>query len=192
MDKGQYKQRLRAFNSTPKYKSELDFLCRLMSPRKGEKILDYGCGQGTAVRYINDNYGDDICFGYDVNNYRDKDDLYLFRSEYFFKFSKVFFLHSIAHVHDINVKLIALKELLLPEAKVYVVTPNGEWVNIMDNQTENYKPDPTVIQHHYLTDIENLFTNAGFKINISGQFGATTDSYKGQYINERLFLEATV
>lgn len=189
--KEQYKERLRAFNATPKYKSELDFLCRLMSPRKGEKVLDYGCGQGTAVRYINDIYGDNICFGYDVNNYRDQDDEYLFRSEYFFKFNKVFLMHSIAHVPDIEAKLITLKELLLPGAKVYVITPNLDWLN--ESRGYEYKPDTTVIDHFCLSKLKNLFNDNGYKVLNCGQIGEITNTmHYGFRLNERLFLEATV
>lgn len=162
-----------------------------MAPHPKEKILDYGCGLGTAVRHIRDIYGS-MCFGYDVNNYRDQDDVCIFKSDYFFKFDKVFFMHSIAHLPDVEEKLEKLKELLNPEAKVYVITPNGEWVIHQDNQASDYKPDTTVIQHFYLTDLENLFLKAGFKVTLSGQFGSVTDSYKGQYINERLFLEANL
>lgn len=180
----EYKAKLRQFNSTEKYRNELDFIVKLMAPLNGEKILDYGCGLGTAVRHIR-NYSNADCFGYDVMNYRDEDDLSLFRNNYFFKFSKVFFLHSIAHVPEIEWKLQELKELLLPEAKVYVITPNKLWIEKLNKA--DYIPDPTVINHFYPIELEELFKNAGFKIITQGQFGQCTGG-----VNERLFLEAQV
>ena len=180
----EYKAKLRQFNSTEKYKNELLFLGKLMSPKKGEKILDYGCGLGTAVVYLRNEYSAD-CFGYDIINYRDFDDLSIYRNQYFFKFSKVFFLHSIAHVPNIQWKLHELKELLLPEAKVYVITPNKLWIEHIN--TPEYKPDPTVINHFYPIELEELFKNAGFKIITAGQFGQCTGN-----VNERLFLEAQI
>lgn len=180
----EYKDKLRQFNSTAKYKTELDFLTRLINPLLGEKILDYGCGLGTAVRHLGTHSGAD-CFGYDVVNYREKDDLFLFRNQYFFKFSKIFFLHSLAHIPEIEWKLQDLKELLAPEAKVYVITPNKLWIEHIN--TPEYKPDPTVINHFYPIELEELFKNAGFKIITAGQFGQCTGG-----VNERLFLEAQI
>ena len=180
----EYKAKLKQFNSTEKYKNELCFLGKLMLCRKGEKVLDYGCGLGTAVNYIREEYDAD-CFGYDVVNYREVDDVSLYRSQYFFKFNKVFFLHSIAHVPEIDRKLYDLKELLLPEAKIYVITLNKLWIEHIN--TPEYKPDLTVINHFYPIELEELFKNAGFKIITSGQFGQRTGN-----VNERLFLEAQI
>ena len=176
-----YKSKLKQFNSTPKYNSELNFLSQLMTPIRGEKILDYGCGLGTAVRYFRDHFGAD-CFGFDVVNYREVDDLSLFRDKFFFKFDNVYFMHSIAHVPDIENKLEELKELLNPEAKIYVITPNRDWIEEVG--VMNYIPDPTVIKHFNLIELITLFENEGFKTQTFGQFGAI----KGR-VNERLFLE---
>jgi len=188
MDKNAYKEKLKQFNSTPKYKSEVDFLLRLMQPKQDEKILDYGCGLGNLVHRINSEFKAN-CFGYDVNNYREIDDEYLFKSNYFFKFDKVYMNHSIAHVPEIYNNLIYLKTLLKPEAKIYVITPNSDYLATLDNA--NYVPDPTVINHRSLLGWEGVFKECGFTVLNSGQFGKTTvDKQLNSDINERLFIEA--
>lgn len=189
MTKDEYKTKLRQFNSTEKYQQELDFLYRLMSPQPNEKILDYGCGLGTAVRQFNRHGGAQV-FGYDIRNYRDQHDEHLFRSEYFFRFDKVYFMHSLAHIPDIEISLEALKLFLKPEAKIYVITPNQEWLITDQNKKTGYIPDPTVIQHFYITSLRELFLKLNFSITISGQFGNIVDSDLSEFINERLFLEA--
>lgn len=186
----QYKQKLRDFNATPKYKSEIDFLLRLMAPIPGEKILDYGCGLGSLVWNLVDAGID--AYGHDVINYRDKDDLFRFRTEYAFKFDKVFMCHSIAHLPDVEAKLRVLREGLNPGAKVYVITPNEDWIREQDD--ENYKPDPTVIKHFHQVGLNGVFNNSGFKIINFGQFGSIKQYHGNESvcINERLFLEATI
>lgn len=183
MDRELYKERLRAFNATPKYKAELDFLLKLVAPIKGNKVLDYGCGLGTAVHYFNANMLISHCFGYDVRNYRDQDDEFLFRQSFSFKFDKVFFLHSIAHIPDIYDKLEELKTLLNPGAKIYVITPNKIWLDAVT--TPGYVPDPTVIKHFDLNDLRTLFSSAKYNVINSGQFGTLNN-----WVNERIFLEA--
>jgi 2-polyprenyl-3-methyl-5-hydroxy-6-metoxy-1,4-benzoquinol methylase len=184
VSKEQYKERLKQFNSTEKYKNELDFLCRLMNPRPGEKILDYGCGIGTAVMHIRENYGV-ACYGYDVVNYAQNDES-IFRTEFFFKFDKVFFMHSIAHIPNIEQKLIYLKELLAPEARIYVVTPNKMWLDNIGTPS-TYIPDGTVINHLTSLNLIELFVHAGYKNISPSQFGGYLNG-----VNERLFLEASL
>lgn len=194
IQKDQYKERLRAFNSTPKYKAEMDFLIRLMQPGRGEKILDYGCGLGTIVNHINSNT-DAKCYGYDVRNYWEQDDnSFYYRENYFFKFHKVFFFHSIAHIPNINEKLIALKELLLPDAKVYVITPNSQWLE-HNPPPHSYEYDKTVLKHFNQSELITLFRKAGYNVDKMqhGGFGNCIGTTLGcYYVNERLFLEATI
>lgn len=178
-----YKERLRAFNATPKYKAELDFLFKLVAPVKGEKVLDYGCGLGVAVRHFNTLTPTGGCFGYDVRNYRDVNDEFLFRQSFSFKFDKVFFNHSVAHIPDIQNKLEELKTLLMPGATIYVITPNKIWLDAVT--TPGYIPDPTVVNHFDLNDLRALFTSAKYKVLNSGQFGTLNN-----WVNERIFLEA--
>lgn len=185
MDRQEYKSRLKQFNETTKYQAERNFLIRLLNPQKEEKILDYGTGLGRMVHYLNFNYGTN-CFGYDLHNLREVDDEMLFRTEFFFKFQKVFFMHSIAHIHDLERRLVYLREnLLMPKAKIVVITPNMDWLSIID-QMKDYVSDNTVITHFNSAELKQIFETAGYKVTVCGQFG---EIKKGQH--ERIFLEAT-
>jgi len=183
MTKDEYKEKLRAFNSPPKYRNALDILYRLMAPQPNEKILDYGCGLGTAVREFNRHGGAQV-FGYDIRNYRDHDDEHLFRSEYFFKFDKVYFMHSLAHINEIGTALINLKTILKPGARLYVITPNDEWLSYFKNE-KNYQKDPTVIRHFDSFSLMDQLSQFDFEPITRGQFGSMLAGF-----NERLFLEA--
>lgn len=182
----EYKKKLQEFNSTEKYKLERDFLINILQPQRGERILDYGTGLGRMVYHLNDTFGTS-CYGYDLINLREKDCQFWFRNSYHFKFHKVFFMHSIAHIPDIEYKLLMLRQNLLePEAKIYVITPNKIWIENQETP-KNYIPDNTVVQHFNLGQLKKLFIDGGFKIIMCGQFGELSATH-----NERLFLEATI
>ena len=179
-----YKEKLIEFNSTPKYKQELDFLFKLMYPSTFDHILDYGSGIGTAVNKLVTK-GFEHAYGYDVNVYTD--DQYRFRNKFYFKFEQVYFMHSIAHI-PANDCLQSLKELLNQGAKLTVITPNKDWLGLQDKT--NYNPDETVIEHFNIKTLSQLFIDNGFDIQLTGQFGAVTEHGSGNQ-NERIFLQAT-
>lgn len=181
MNREEYKEKLKQFNSTHKYKCEVNLLVNLMNPRAGEKILDYGCGLGRTVRHINE-VTTANCFGYDVRNLREQDDQYFFRDSFHFKFHKVFFMHSLAHIPSIKTKLDQLKEFLYPDSRVYVVTPNRLWIREVNGR--EYIPDPTVIEHFSSNSLGELFYHCGYEVVNAGQFG---DILNNQH--ERLFIE---
>ena len=167
-----YKERLRAFNSTDKYNSEMIFLSYL-NPLG--ICLDYGCGIGTFM----DEY---VVDGYDVNNYYEgsyKENYYneLPDNEY----ENITFLHSLAHIPNPKEVLIDLKKRY--DATITVITPNASWLALQTNQ--GYTPDPTVIKHYTQKELKELFESAGYEVTLIGQFG---ESMNG--INERIFLQA--
>jgi hypothetical protein len=185
VNKEEYKHKLQEFNNTEKYKLEQDFLIRLLKPQSNERILDYGTGLGRLVYYLNNTFGTS-CYGYDLYNLREEDCEFWFRKEYYFKFHKVFFMHSIAHIPDIEEKLRYLQDNLLElDAKIYAITPNKSWLSFIQN-IGTYVSDSTIIEHFTSDTLRDLFTKTGFKIINEGQFGAIQ---KGQH--ERLFIEAT-
>ena len=178
-----YQQKLIGFNNTPKYKREMSFLTTLVNPQKTDKILDYGCGTGTMMDDMREEDGPTV-YGYDVQYYIEEPDCFWWRQELTFQFNKVYFMHSIAHIPDIEQKLIKLKEeFLLPNSQVYVLTPNASWMTAKNNP--DYIPDPTVVEQFTPKSLEDLFIRCGFKIEILGQFG---EELEGQH--ERIFLNA--
>jgi hypothetical protein len=173
-----YRQKLMQFNSSNKYLIELDFLNRLLNASVGEKILDFGCGIGTAVTYNRCMSISDV-YGYDVHTYCSDKHWYVDTIPK--DISKAYFMHSIAHIQYIENTLRKLVSLVKNE--VIVITPNKKW---LENQDPNgYIPDPTVINHFYLDELEKLFTECGYSIRMSGQFGEEINN-----VCERIFLVA--
>lgn len=178
-----YIQKLSRFNSTDKYFQELYIMYGLVQPMKNQKILDYGCGIGTAVKYFK-NITDRVSFmGYDVKDYMRQISPY---SHHLFveevpECDTVYFMHSFAHVPEISKVIFELREKV--RDKVIVITPNADWIRLQKN--ENYTPDPTVVHHYDMKELIDIFEDCGYKIMQSGQFGEYTE---GQH--ERLFLVA--
>jgi hypothetical protein len=90
-------------------------------------------------------------------------------------------MHSLAHIPDPPLQKLK-DQFMLPGGRVVVITPNKAWLDSQDKT--NYTPDPTVIKHYTLPELQQLFIDAGFKIKISGEFGIYPKN------SERLFLVA--
>ena len=170
-----YKQKLIEWNSTEKYKKELDFLYRILLYEYGSICLDYGCGIGTAMNYF-------YCDGYDVNDYFIGG--YYQRKKYHLNslpdkmYEHIYFLHSFAHIPNPKDVLRILRSKY-PEATLTVITPNAEWLD------KDYVGDETVVKHYTQTELKEIFEECGYKVTLLGQFG----EYK-EGKNERIFLQA--
>jgi len=179
-----YRDKLIAWNSTPKYKKELEFLYKLIDPKRGQKILDYGCGTGEAMKYMTNNSEANL-HGYDITN-----DLYMWREDSFKtlvteKYDTIYFNHSIAHIHYPPLR--KLKEEHLNEGgKIVTISPNRDWMDI------GYNEDKTVIRHFDIESINKLFTDSGYVIDLIGQFGEVRKNIHqhNRLNNERIFLVA--
>lgn len=182
-----YKKKLSDFNNTVKYVEERGMLISLLDLNAGDKVLDYGCGLGRNVHYVNDLAMGAKCFGYDYYNLVEEVNDHLFRQSYHFKFDKVFFMHSLAHIPDVEGKLMFLRETMLnPSAIISVITPNKDWLSLIE-RAKDYVADETVICHFTQQELERLFVHSGFKVLEIGQVGTEKGDQK-----ERLFLKATI
>ena len=186
MFKELYQERLITFSSTDKYLIELDFLFCLMSPiNETDVILDYGCGIGKTIKFLQQNSEAKI-FGYDIEKYIDEDLSCRFISEINGVFSKIIFQHSIAHITNINEVLLDIREKLNKNAEIYVITPNKEFDDYFKRKKDpKYIPDSTVEKHYTSEEIQNIFLSNGFRIKIAGTFGKIVEN-----IHERCFLVA--
>lgn len=165
----EYKERLRRFNSTEKYLSELQMLKSVLNLKGSEKIMDYGCGLGTAMKYLKDETGCDV-YGFDITNELFEGDEFYFRTEIYFKVDIVYFMHSLAHIPNAERILTRAKDYLLNEhGRVVIITPNKKWLDQQDKT--NYIPDTTVINHYTETDLKELLRVCGFRILVSIPFG---------------------
>lgn len=180
----EYIEKLRRFNSTDKYFQELYMMYGLIQPMRHQKILDFGCGIGTALKYFK-NISDRVSFmGYDVNDYMRKVSPYshhLFTPVINDEYHTVYFMHSFAHIPDVSRVVFDLRERVID--KVIVVTPNIKWLNLQAN--ESYTPDPTIVKHYDAEELRDIFDDAGYRVTLEGGFG---NCVAGQY--ERLFIIA--
>lgn len=173
-----YKKKLEKFNTTEKYKNEMYFMIEKMDLYKHDSILDYGCGIGTMCRAIRAK--GISCYGYDVNKYAEKDILI---DAYQYRYTKVYFMHSFAHIPNALEVLKELKKIIF--RSIYIFTPNKEWLDLQDKT--NYIPDPTVIKHYTSNELLRIVSDAGYNVDfICGQ-GSETNG-----VQERLFIKASV
>lgn len=177
-----YRDKLIAFNSTAKYQEELIFLHGLLEPKIGEKILDFGCGIGTAVNYISGSGAEVL--GHDQVQYMNPMPNW-FRGSIYFDFDKVYFMHSFAHIQKPDYVMGGLNRFLKESGRVVVITPNRSFIE--NTLNEKYVKDPTVVEHYSLKDLTDLFVRHNFKVISSGSFGEV--SSQGNH-NERIFLVA--
>lgn len=179
----EYIAKLKRFNSTDKYFTELEFLFGLIQPYPHQTIIDYGCGIGTAVKYFRNITENTFFIGFDVVNYTLQQNKYT--HHYFTEKMRdcdiLYFMHSFAHIPNISRVLFDLREKV--ERKVIVITPNAQWLKLQVN--ENYVPDPTVVQHYTHDELVEVFEDAGYRVTISGGFGIKCNNQ-----HERLFLVA--
>lgn len=181
-----YTERLIRFNSSKKYLAEMEFILKLIEPKAGQRILDYGCGLGTFINFIKDNSKADVT-GYDVE--------YLGLGEipgWFVKepsglYDSIYFMHSLAHIKDAEDMFTRLKKYLKVDGKIIINTPNKNWDAEMKPLSNNYNPDTTVIRHYTPEELERFFTILGFKIYSIGQFGKLLNGH-----HERIFLVAQI
>lgn len=187
IDTYEYKQRLNNWNSQKKYLSEVNFLSSLLSLEESDVVLDYGCGTGFCLEHLN-NKSKASFYGYDVNILIDniEDKKWFLKEIINLKFTKIYLMHSIAHISNIQEVLISFHDRLTENGELVIITPNREFDEYFRGlEHKDYKPDSTVIRHYKLADLSEMISDAGYSIQTLGQFGAFIGSF-----NERLFVIA--
>lgn len=161
MYSAEYPKRLAQFNSTDKYQRELRLLHRLLNTRPGLKVLDYGCGIGTAMKYLAPYCA--IIRGYDVNNFLDKDIPANWVDDGTGKFDRIYFMHAIAHIPNIReVVKDLVRDRLFPGGKIIVITPNKIWLR-EKNGGVDIKSDDTVVEHFTGSTLHDVFVDTPLK-----------------------------
>lgn len=152
-----YKAKLKRFNATPEYETELKILygtlVHLSLGSQVQTVLDYGCGTGHAMEFLS--YFE--VFGYDIFDYYEGD-----RRKYnqaFVMFDAVYLMHSINHIPDLNRAIKSIYNQLKDGGFVIVITPDPNYL------APDYKPDPTVIEYLNDAEIKQIFFGHGFILN---------------------------
>jgi len=173
------------FNTDWKYPGELEFLRRTLDIRQGESVLDYGCGLGTAVKYLKEHTLGEIA-GYDIENYPGGHPDW-FRDRPEGPFDKVYLMHSIGTFETVVPELLRINSLLRPGGKVLVITPNKDFITRFRYETpKGFIVDKDVLRHFTSDCLEFALKDCGFVVERIGAFGQRhVDG-----IFERLFIEA--
>jgi len=189
MIKSTYLQRLNSWNSSQKYLQEVKFLELLLDPSDDDVILDYGCGTGYCIKLLSKNSKAKY-YGFDINKFfggKKSPDWFLDSLQTEIKFSKIYFMHSIAHIENISEVLQNIKKLLKNNGHIYVITPNKEFDDYFKMiKDPNYQPDPTVVKHYTIEEIVNLIESSGYYVEVVGQFGKKVNNFQ-----ERIFTIAS-
>jgi hypothetical protein len=187
----EYSQRLAKFNSTQKYKKELEFLLKLMKPKKSDIIVDYGCGIGTAIEYFLKSSKAEY-YGYDIKylGLSKKPEWFIKDIDLIRRFNKVYFLHSFAHIQNLESVLINIKERIDLKGKIYILTPNRCFDDYFKSKSKyrNYKPDETVISHFDFDSLKEILLKVNYSVKEIGYFGEKINNK----INERIYAVANV
>jgi SAM-dependent methyltransferase len=174
-----YRVRLLRWNQTPAYQYELDKLRERL--RHDGKILDYGCGTGYAVEQFR-NDGFDV-YGYDRFRYVDGSPAW-YRTSYPFLFDQVYFMHSFAHIDDIDDVLYRLRPMMNDNGELIVITPNRIYLDYLVS-APGYVPDTTVVIHYDMKHIVDVIEGTGWKVTERTYIGLNDPE-------ERLLIRATL
>lgn len=187
IDNLEYKNRLNHWNANEKYLSEVRFLYSLLNLKKTDVVLDFGCGTGFCLEYLNEFSGAKV-YGYDVNIlFEEEDNKGWFVPDYSkHSYSKIYMMHSIAHIPNITKVLTKLHGLLDENGELVIITPNRDYDDYFKRFSDsNYTPDSTVIRHFNMSELLGILRDSGFTINVAGQFGTFVSTF-----NERIFAVA--
>lgn len=180
-----YKLKLKNFNSTEKYKREMQMLYRLICPLPNEKIVDIGCGIGTCIRSFSEQLPQAQWLGYDVNK------MYIGAlNKIPYNIDKAYFMHSFSHIKELTKLLVEIHDKLNEKGEIIIVTPNPEW--IWKNHDANYKPDETVVEHYSINQLKEILSSL-FEIVLIGQFDSDNKRiplFGKDTLNERIFIKA--
>ena len=164
MDNQEYKKKLQGFNSTDKYREEMQKFAEMIDAKAEEVILDIGAGLGTMADYIRKTSGATV-YAFDVTGeyYDGNKDYFTMNTGFFLekKLNAVYFMHSFAHIENADrlVKRIA-DNFLKPDGRICILTPSFEWVQA--NRRPDYVPDPTVIKHYTAEELLEIVDSVGF------------------------------
>ena len=166
-----YYKRLQEWNASEKYCNELNFLSSLLQIKEPLKVLDYGCGIGTAMKHISEAHPQTQVFGFDINIFQGRvmPD-YHFRSDFWFEFDRIYLMHSIAHFTSPIDTLKTIRRFLKHDGRMVIITPNTDWL-WLKNGMKNVKSDSTVVEHFSPRTLKETVEKAGFQVTMSGQYG---------------------
>ncbi len=120
----------------------------LLDPQKGDRIMDYGCGDGKFMMKLQ-NDCDAKIFGYDVDISKFEGDQIHFKQKVWFDLHKYYFNESLENFP--NIEEILKNQIFMAKGGIVVAT------------SKTYE----------MTDMLNLFLKCGYTIDIIGRYAKT-------------------
>jgi len=110
---------------------------------EGGQVLDYGCGNGMLVKYLNDNGIE--AYGYDKFNPE--------YSKLNVGYDLVTMIEVIEHLYTPFVEIDEIFEALNPGGQVYIETSFSDWLTLDDSYIEPLVGHHCIFSHQGLTEL---------------------------------------
>jgi ubiquinone/menaquinone biosynthesis C-methylase UbiE len=170
-----YFARIARWSGLENYAGQLEQLLRLMRLSPSDRVLDVGCGTGTAMRLIQKIIGTEI-HGVDpsaaawphlegLNRIRGNAESLPFENA---SFDAVLMLHVLGHVDDPARSLLEASRVLKPSGKLGIITPNSRFVRMLRPFNRlgliSHRVDPTIIRYYSSGALVRALEQAGLEV----------------------------
>lgn len=208
-----YSNKADVFSSTENWKKEVSLAIKKANIQPNDNVLDLGCNSGKLMVYLAEemHLGGVTYFGVDPNvcglekllerperkqfcHVCVQPSLDGFKDYEGELFDKVFFIHAINQVEDIEQLLLDLWKKTKKGGEVIVITHNPYWGHIKQALSfyKAYKPDTTMVRNPTLDQMKTMFYEHGFQF-VEGEYFDSIESVKKDWlaklIGNRVYLK---
>ena len=192
-----YYARVAAWSGTPRYATEVRALLARLDLPDGARVLDLGCGTGTAIRFLEARGCQPIGL--------DRPAAWMAACEAQTRvradgvalpfpprsFDAVLLVHVLSHLDDPPRCLSEAHRVLRPGGRIGLLSPNALFLTALRLSRRGdpaYVPDPTVQRHYTLSHARRMLRRAGFEIETAVRIGDQPLPVPVPLTRERLLL----